>query len=250
MNRYLKIKESFNACTVHCLHGLSGFWLPSRIDSGKATMALDSTLLKKVCKEEEPMLLLRAYAWREPTLSLGVNQLQRDLQELAPPPGMPLVRRPTGGRAIWHGEDYSYAFLSNAPALLQLSVRDSYCVIRQLLQRTLFTLGVETEERDAKIKPSLPSRPELSQDLNEKPYQRSAECFATRMPDDLTRAAQKIAGSAQLRQAGGLLQHGSLFLKEEGISFEEFANALRSSMEKLTGESLQPWRHFLVDDGV
>jgi lipoate-protein ligase A len=225
--------------SIELLKGLNGFWLPASVESGAVNMTVDKALLENVCHHIEPVVVVRAYAWAQPTLSLGINQPQRDVDTLDPDEKMPIVRRPTGGRAIWHGEDYSYAFLSNSKSLLNLSVHDSYCVIRQLLENSLQRLGISTEP-ETSLK--------QTKEGTTRAYARSAECFATRMPDDLILKTpesemntQKIAGSAQCRKAGGLLQHGSLYLKSQGVSFEAFTEALRLSAEECLGKPLQIW---------
>jgi len=226
------------------LKGIKGFWLVPQIQSGVDNMETDKRLMAQVQAYTEPVFLLRAYAWQEPTLSLGVNQPEKDLTILAPPEAMPLVRRPTGGRAIWHGDDYSYAFISNSPDLLRLSVKDSYCIISQVLKHALQGLSIDTASSEACVQ----SGPDISESSSDqKSYTRSPECFATQMPDDLirssgTRKTQKIAGSAQCRKAGVLMQHGSVYLKEEGVSFERFSQALKNSMEMSFGDSLNSWQ--------
>ena len=252
------------------LQGLTGFWLEPRIQPGLNNMETDRRLMEQVQAYKGPVFLLRTYAWEEPTLSLGVNQPEKDLITLAPPSTMPVVRRPTGGRAIWHGEDYSYAFISNSPVLLRLSVKESYCIISQVLKRALQGLNIDTDSSEAcaALYPGPPTVPAVSSKEQRlfpegsssegegirslqkgkklETYTRSPECFATQMPDDLIRSsgskqAQKIAGSAQCRKAGVLLQHGSVYLKEEHVSFERFSQALRNSMEMSVGNSLNPW---------
>jgi lipoate-protein ligase A len=221
------------------LKGIKGFWLEPKIQSGVDNMETDKHLMQQVQAYMESIFLLRAYAWQEPTLSLGVNQPEKDLITLAPPVAMPIVRRPTGGRAIWHGDDYSYAFISNSPVLLRLSVKDSYCIISQVLKHALQGLSIDTASSEACEQ----SAPDIS---DKKSYTRSPECFATQMPDDLirnsgTKKTQKIAGSAQCRKAGVLLQHGSVYLKDEGVSFERFSQALKDSMQISVGDSLNTW---------
>jgi lipoate---protein ligase len=221
------------------LKDLEGFWFEPRIDSGELNMETDKRLMETVQTHAHPLVLLRAYAWAQPTLSLGIHQPIKDLDNLSPPESMPIVRRPTGGRAIWHGEDYSYAFVSNAPALLHLSVKDSYCVISQILKRTLQNLGIESESAASCISKKDTNKPSGT-------YTRSPECFATQMPDDLVVKAgnssvQKIAGSAQCRKSRVLLQHGSVFLNKEGVFFDAFATALKGAFETFLKDPVKAW---------
>jgi lipoate-protein ligase A len=116
-----------------------------------------------------------------------------------------LVRRPTGGRAILHGQDISYAFITNAPDILRLSLKASYAIYAGLTQRAFEQLGIQSRFADS---------------AGSRDYLRSPVCFETHTSSDLvTVKGQKISGSAQLRRSGGLLQHGAAFL--DGYQIEE-----------------------------
>src|SRR4051794_38396264 len=69
---------------------------------GPTQMAADEVLLEHVGVTDRPAL--RFYAWDRPTLSLGYFQPFADR-----PPGLPVVRRPTGGGAIVHDHELTYA---------------------------------------------------------------------------------------------------------------------------------------------
>ncbi len=180
-------------------------------------MALDEALLEWVRHQPEPVLILRTYRWVVPTLSLGANQKARDIQDLlaADMQGNPiqgLVRRPTGGRAILHGEDISFALITNDPALVKLSLKASYAIFSGLVQAALNQIGVSAQ---------------MSESAGTQEYLRSPACFETHTPSDLLGAmGQKIAGSAQLRRAGGILQHGAAFLGPYGVDEPRFFAAL------------------------
>jgi len=189
--------------------------LISGFQSGAYNMALDETLLEWVRQESAPTLVVRTYQWRRPTLSLGVHQPHRDLAALTrlyPTDVYGWVRRPTGGRAILHGEDIAFSFITNDPALLRQSLNNSYCHFSTLLKAALARLNVPLQE---------------SGEDSDTAYLRSSLCFETQTPSDLLDArGQKIAGSAQLRRQGGLLQHGSAFVKSYQIDEPTLANAL------------------------
>lgn len=200
--------------------------LQSGACGGVENMALDETLLEWVRQEPEPVLILRTYRWETPTLSLGVNQKVRDVDILLRFYGQgeavdAVVRRPTGGRAILHGEDISHAFITNEPEVLRKSLKDSYAVYAGLVRDALTRLGIQTR---------------FSEAAGARDYLRSPICFDTHTPSDLLgEQGQKISGSAQLRRAGGLLQHGAAFLKPYGIEETAFFNALREA----TAEAFQ-----------
>ena len=75
--------------------------LPDFRSGGGAQMALDIGLLETVDE-----VIARQYIWAPPALSIG------KFQELETVPGLPfeVVRRPTGGRAVLHGEAFEWSF--------------------------------------------------------------------------------------------------------------------------------------------
>src|SRR3954463_11486888 len=83
--------------------------LPERIDDGPTCMALDEALL-----EAAGGPTLRLYGWSEATLSLGYFQDHATVMAAAAParaPAPPAVRRITGGGAIWHEHEVTYALV-------------------------------------------------------------------------------------------------------------------------------------------
>ena len=84
------------------------YQIPYAIAGGPANMALDEALLEWVAGRSDAVFL-RTYGWLEPTLTLGYFQ---SLSEALAEPRwqwVPLVRRATGGGAIWHDHELTYA---------------------------------------------------------------------------------------------------------------------------------------------
>lgn len=191
--------------------------LPSGIQTGIYNMALDEALLEWVRVQPKPVLWVRTYRWDVPTLSLGVNQKVRDLDFLLRYYGQgqnvgAIVRRPTGGRAILHGQDISFSFITNHPPILQQSLKEAYAILSGIVRQALETLGLQTR---------------LAADAGTRDYLRSPVCFQTHTPSDLlARDGKKLSGSAQLRRSGGLLQHGAAFLAPWEIQEKAFFEAL------------------------
>lgn len=198
--------------------------------SGVYNMALDEALLERVRAEVEPTLILRTYRWEQPTLSLGANQPVKDVQALLRRYGQKresgaLVRRPTGGRAILHGADISYAFISSQPEILKLSLSQAYRIYADLVQKALGAMGISAQ---------------FAALAGNKDYLRSPVCFETQTPTDLVAAnGRKISGSAQLRRAGGILQHGAAFLGSYGVSESAFFDALKTAAEQAFQQNAQ-----------
>lgn len=196
------------------------YWIESGPRSGTYNMALDEALLETLRKSPEPLLIVRTYQWEVPTLSLGVNQAVRDIDFLLSFYGgkqhvRHVVRRPTGGRAILHGEDISFSFVTNQPDILRQPLKEAYALFAGIVRSAMRRLD-------------LPVRNDS--EAGDRDYVRSPICFETHTASDLLNSqGDKLAGSAQLRRAGGLLQHGAAFLKPYGISSAAFHHALTDS---------------------
>ena len=166
--------------------------------SGAVNMARDLELAGDVAAGRRPPVL-RLYAWEPPAVSLGRNQ---DPAEACDPAactaaGWDVVRRPTGGRAVLHARDevtYMVALpLEAAPP----GVLAAYAWLARALVAAYRALGVpadlEAEGAGA--------------------GGRSGACFAAPARHEIVCGGRKLAGSAQVRRAGYLLQHGSLPLR-------------------------------------
>ncbi len=84
--------------------------IPHRVDNGPANMALDEALLDAVASAPSTAIL-RTYGWSWATLSLGYFQHLADAQDDPRFADAPIVRRPTGGGAIWHDQEITYAII-------------------------------------------------------------------------------------------------------------------------------------------
>ena len=150
----------------------------------------------------------RIYGWRRPTLSFGRNESVhgRFTAERLEAHGTDAVRRPTGGRVLLHDGDVTYSI--TAPAPDTESVRAAFARINQLLKAGLALLGVGASEavRGRVLRPG-----------------RDA-CFAEPSAGELVVEGRKLVASAQQRDAGALLQHGSILLVDRQGRIAELAN--------------------------
>ena len=177
---------------------LSWFLLEDEEPSpGWQNMALDQGLLDLA--HETSSGFLRLYRWDPPCLSFGRNEpaLRRYDRERIERLGLDVVRRPTGGRAVWHASELTYAVA--APLASFGSAPRAYRAIHRLLAATLARLGVETDLAPAPGGPvSLASGP----------------CFSRAVGGELLLDRRKVVGSAQLVEGGAFLQHGTLQLED------------------------------------
>ena len=211
--------------------------IESGFQSGACNMALDEALLETVRQpEQSPVMIVRTYCWEVPTLSLGVHQAVKDIDFLMAFYGKnsdgsnkvrDVVRRPTGGRAILHGDDVSFSFTTNDPALLPQSLKASYVFLSRFVQQALGGLQLSVQ---------------ASEQAGSRDYLRSPVCFETHTPSDLlAQSGDKLSGSAQLRRQGGILQHGAAFLQAYDISAPAFSAALFEAVARHYGQTAQDY---------
>jgi lipoate---protein ligase len=178
--------------------------IPLMQADGAQQMAIDRWLLDQHCRGEQPSIL-RFYTWAPVALSLGYHQ--RDYPEYwhhlsynSQP--IDIVKRPTGGRAVLHQGDLTYAVITSG---LSPRRRESYEQICQFLIQGWRSLGLE-----------------LSYGNAGRGYIQNPNCFGTATAADLvTENGAKLIGSAQLHQDGAVLQHGSMRLQGDRELFEQ-----------------------------
>ncbi len=161
-------------------------------------MALDQALLEAVDAEPQSAYF-RTYGWREPTLSLGYFQKLAEVEADPRWRGVPIVRRPSGGGALWHHHELTYALV--VPRIHRNARRasDLYRAVHAAIASLLAECGFEAARRGQRPHEDDPSvRPFL--------------CFTDRDPEDILTEGMKIVGSAQRRRPRAVLQHGSLLL--------------------------------------
>src|SRR5262245_49563826 len=119
---------------------------PHESADGPANMALDEALLDAVAGDSS-CAVLRTYGWTEPTLSLGFFQKVAEAEADPRWAGVPLVRRPTGGGAIWHDHELTYALVIPANHSLARPSRALYHEVHSAIAALLRTHGAVTERR-------------------------------------------------------------------------------------------------------
>lgn len=172
-------------------------FLDSGAADGATNMATDAALMAQA--RRTGIATLRVYAWDRPTVSFGRHERTRDRFDPAriAARGIGVVRRPTGGRALLHHREVTYSVTAPANAM---SLGESYAAINALLLDALVRLGVIADVAAAVRRPL---RPE------------GAACFAEPAAGELTVDGRKLVGSAQLREEGALLQHGSILIADD-----------------------------------
>ncbi|MDD5541584.1 MAG: biotin/lipoate A/B protein ligase family protein [Acidobacteriia bacterium] len=169
-------------------------------------MAIDEWFLRQLESQDQPQTLVRFYEWSCPTLSLGQHQKKDRAADLdfCARHGIDVVYRPTGGRAVLHDKELTYAIISNdQETFSSTSVLVTYRRIASGLCRGMHGLGVDAVLADSSTH---------ALDAPENPVWVKDPCFNSPSRYELMVGDRKLIGSAQRRLQRSFLQHGSLLL--------------------------------------
>lgn len=152
-------------------------------------MAVDGALLR--CSDAP---VLRIYRWDSPAITIGYFQdIEKEVNlTLCANDNVPVIRRFTGGGAVFHHEELTYSLVHPLQgAFAKCSITDSYAAIAKPLIQALHRLGVNAQYRPI---------------------------------NDIVVGCKKISGSAQTRKEGKLLQHGTILVATEIAKMFEYLN--------------------------
>ncbi|MDZ8056023.1 MAG: biotin/lipoate A/B protein ligase family protein [Aulosira sp. ZfuVER01] len=186
------------------MHSKQWRLIPLLEAAGNEQMAIDRWLLAQHQSEKHPPTL-RFYTWSPAAISLGYHQRQYPefWQHLIwQGQKLDVVRRPTGGRAVLHQGDLTYTVVTSG---LNGNRLQAYQKICEFLIQGWRSLGVELHYGTAG-----------------RGYIHNPNCFGTATGADLVLPnGAKLIGSAQLRRAGAILQHGSIRLNQDAELFTQ-----------------------------
>jgi lipoate-protein ligase A len=168
--------------------------------SGPWNMALDEVLMMNSVKAKIP--ILRIYGWKPPTVSIGYFQSLDDEvdREKCRQAGIDVVRRMTGGGAVFHDSELTYSFITK---VYPQNIMESYSLICDPVVMCISRLGF-----DAKFVP-----------LN----------------DIIINNNKKVSGNAQTRKNNALLQHGTILLD---VDVERMFSVLKVPSEKVKDKTI------------
>lgn len=168
-------------------------------------MGLDEALLRAVA-EGTSLSTLRFYGWKPAAVSLGYFQgLQEEIDmEACRKAGIDVVRRITGGGAVFHSHEatYSIGLPLDHPLACQ-NILESYRLLLCGITEGLATLGIRAE-------------------------------FAP--INDIIVDGKKISGNAQTRKLGCILQHGTIILD---VDVDQMFSVLKVPKEKSKGKLIE-----------
>ena len=173
------------------------------IQNAALNMAIDEAVLTHHLRGEAPPTL-RVFRWSHPSISLGRFQsVEREIRlDLCQEQGVTLVRRPTGGRAVYHRDEFTYSMVIGKRDGIPSGVVAAYAHLAQGLIAALNALGIPAILSDERV--------------HKNP---SAACFASSTQADLTSGGFKLVGSAQVWKDQSLLQQGSVPLEDRAAEF-------------------------------
>lgn len=187
--------------------------------SGEENMERDKALLDWAAENQDAIPVLRFFRWNIPTVSIGYNQSTEQLNlSLCAELGIPIVRRPTGGRAIYHHTEFTYSITLPAKhELAQMSVLETYNELNAALAMGLREIGIHARLARGDAGTTF----------------RNPSCFSSTSRYELVFNGKKIAGSAQRRLRGACLQQGSIMAGEQ---YKFLAKIVSKGGEKIKKE--------------
>jgi lipoate-protein ligase A len=159
-------------------------------------MALDEAIAAAVRRGQSPPTL-RFYSWSNPSVSIGAFQKSSDVNiSYCNENNIPIVRRPTGGRAVLHAEELTYSFSAKNEGVFSGGLLATYKIISSAFQTALHQMGLDAEMKQTKESGSVLTKSPL--------------CFHSSSYGELKSGGSKLIGSAQKRWTDGFLQQGSI----------------------------------------
>ena len=163
-------------------------------------MAMDESIFQETIKNKKPPTI-RFYSSHPAAISIGYFQdIRKEVNiEKCQKAGVDIVRRITGGKAVFHCDEITYCVIAgDQEKTFPLDIAGAYKVISRCIARGLSYLGI-------------------NEDLAEGGRAGTGEefiscCFSVPSRSELLVGERKICGSAQVRKRGGFLQHGSLLM--------------------------------------
>lgn len=189
-------------------------------------MAVDETLVAS-CRRRTRGPTLRVYGWNRPAISVGYFQHPDRIVDLdrCREAGIPVVKRTTGGRAVYHHHEVTYSVTAPVPhPAFPPTIRGTYEAIARALEAALSNVGVPAQRRD--------SDPDRSRHGRGSPL-----CFDATSRNEIAIRGKKVIGSAQRRWPTAFLQHGSILLQVDPSEAMPWFRGAAGVPDSITGLS-------------
>ncbi|WP_051271098.1 lipoate--protein ligase family protein [Shimazuella kribbensis] len=187
-------------------------------------MAVDEAILLAHSKDLVPPTI-RFYGWNPATLSIGYFQHAKKHidHETRKEKNLGFVRRLTGGRAVFHDQELTYSVIvSEKYNLVSSSVKGTYRKINQALELGVNHMMLKVDDTNSSIQTNISS----------------AACFDAPGSEEFLIQGRKVIGSAQTRQHGVLLQHGSILIDFHWQDFYDIFSFPSEQSQKSFEENL------------
>lgn len=189
------------------------------IDTGHKDGAFNMAFDWILSRTELEYPVLRVFGWDPYTISIGYMQKIDDIKT-GNLNGIGLVRRPTGGRAVFHSEELTYSVIvPRKNALYKKSNAEIYEIVHIALNEALNKIGVRT---------SLETRQTPYKKLTANPV-----CFSSKAKSEVQINGKKVIGSAQRRLKESLLQHGSILIGNYHLNIVNYLKSVSDSEKEL-----------------
>lgn len=178
--------------------------IPLETHNAFMNMAIDEAISESVASGES-LPTIRFYRWKPSAVSIGYFQsLEAEVNvEECKARGIDVVRRRTGGGAVYHDHDNEITYSVILPeSAMTLGVTESYHEICGWIIKGLAQLGIEAE-----FKPI----------------------------NDVITGGKKLSGNAQTRRGGVILQHGTILY---GVDLHTMFTVLKVSAEKISDKMI------------
>lgn len=175
----------------------------------EVNMARDCDLFDAFTRRQIPPTL-RVYQWALPAITYGVNQqLPTRVVEACQQLGIPLFRRPTGGKAVLHGHDLTVSLVWQ-PAQTRLYPRQVYLQLAPVLIEAFRRLGVPAAQGNAPAP-------------DPRSHKDGGDCFAVPAIADIVHAetGTKLVGCALLVRDSAVLMQASIPLYLPNVPVEQ-----------------------------
>jgi lipoyl(octanoyl) transferase len=176
------------------------WFLDTGLSHGAKNMAIDEVLATRVVPKEN-VPVFRIYGWQPVAISLGYGQDPKKLDlHKCQLDGIDIVRRPTGGRAVFHAEEITYSvIIPKNSEFFSPDILSTYNLISKGLLAGLKLFGIDTQLVKRRV-----------DEKKSATYKNDVPCFSFSAEYEIAYANKKLVGSAQRRYENSILQHGSI----------------------------------------
>ena len=211
---------------------------------GQVNMDFDFAQVEKLSKDTNSPFIFRFYGWQPYCLSLGYNQNDENVNKNAiNNMGYDLVRRPTGGRAVFHSDEITYSCVINLEIINQRLIKNGFSEIdlnNQLaakynhrdFYRDIHLILIEILSQIDGLSDKLDYSKKDANFINHYKDKSSMSCFSSSARYEITHQNKKIVGSAQRLFGNILLQHGSILLGREHLNIVDLLNLTEDEKSK------------------